>query len=276
MPLDDLIDELEDLFEEVGEWFEDGLLALLMGKKARKRLGRFTERFGESIAIAALGATAYRRWDHDAEDQDDDDDRDREKQKKRKKKDRDRKKKKRKSSRKEEKETSEEDEGDREPASRLEGEIETCARSISVTECLKVNMLLAMISAAGADGKIDGDELSRLLDSIEGAAISASDKALLTRLINQPPPLEEVAAGAHSPLEACELYGAALSAIENDTPAETLFLRRFARALELDDDIVATIHGTLDSGWNAEQSPVLLKQESYAEGSSRSGLESAS
>jgi uncharacterized membrane protein YebE (DUF533 family) len=47
-------------------------------------------------------------------------------------------------------------------------------------------------------------------------------------------------------MEACELYGAALSAIEVDTPTEQLFLRRFATALKLDDDLVATICETVD------------------------------
>ena len=73
------------------------------------------------------------------------------------------------------------------------------------------------------------------------AQITEKDKAMLTRILNQPPTLEEVASSATSPLDACELYGAALSVIEENSPAETLFLRRFANALKLDEDLVAAI-----------------------------------
>ena len=70
---------------------------------------------------------------------------------------------------------------------------------------------------------------------------------MLTRMMNHPPLLEEIAMGANSPLEACELYGAALGVIEEDSPANILFLRRFAVALKLDDDLVNTIKETLES-----------------------------
>ena len=118
---------------------------------------------------------------------------------------------------------------------------------VTVTECLRMNMLVAMISAAGADGKIDCRELNKLREAIDQAPVSAKDKATLTRMMNHPPPLEEIALGATSPLEACELYGAALSVIEEDSPANTLFLRRFAVALKLDEDLVKTIKETLEN-----------------------------
>ena len=109
-------------------------------------------------------------------------------------------------------------------------EIKLAAGIVTVTECLRMNMLLAMISASGADGRIDGRELALLRKAIDEASVSSRVKATLTRMLNQPPPLEEIAMGATSPLEACELYGAALGVIEEDSPANTLFLRRFAAA----------------------------------------------
>ncbi len=111
-----------------------------------------------------------------------------------------------------------------------------------VSNELQVKMILSMIAAASADGTIDDQEMDILIEAINHAEINPGEKSQLTSALNAPPTIEELAALPDSPEEASELYGAALTAIEADTPAEHLFLRRFAGALELEPELVKTIH----------------------------------
>jgi uncharacterized membrane protein YebE (DUF533 family) len=87
--------------------------------------------------------------------------------------------------------------------------------------------------------------MNALVTAIEKSPIEPGEKAQLTAALNEPPTVEAVAALAADPEEASELYGAALATIKIDTPAEHLFLRRFARALELEPALVTTLHATL-------------------------------
>ena len=214
MPLDDLFDDLEDFVEDIFEPVED-LMSSLLGKKSRKKLKRLSKskKSGDSTAIATIGASAHQKWKEKGKGK-----------------------------------ANKKQDDKRVPSESAGEEVQVAAKNVNVTECLRMNMLLTMISAAGADGKIDHKELTLVQKAIDEASVSAKDKAMLTRMMNQPPPLEEIALGATSPLEACELYGAALSVIEEDSsPANTLFLRRFAVALKLDEDLVKTIEETLKS-----------------------------
>jgi uncharacterized membrane protein YebE (DUF533 family) len=47
---------------------------------------------------------------------------------------------------------------------------------------------------------------------------------------------------AANPEEASELYAASITAIDPDTPAENMYLRRLARALQLEASLVRQIH----------------------------------
>ncbi len=125
--------------------------------------------------------------------------------------------------------------------------LEAAAHEVRTSDALAEKMILSMIAATGADGGIDEREMGILLRAVEEADIPPAAKARLTGALNQPPTVESVAALASGPEEASELYGAALAAIEPDTPAEHLFLRRFANALKLGPDLVASIHATTAS-----------------------------
>lgn len=213
MPFDEIFEALFELPEEA--------ISLLGGKKARKKLKKAAKKAGGGAALASLGYFAYRNWQAKG--------------------------------------------GGTGaspnpapfppapnappplPPSPPPATIEEAAREVAVSECLKMNLILAMIAAASADGEIDATEMDRLVSAIEDANLDPPEKARLTGALNRPPLLEDVAALAFSPLEACELYGAAVTAIEVDSPAETLFLRRFAKALKLDDDLVATVEETVRS-----------------------------
>lgn len=118
------------------------------------------------------------------------------------------------------------------------------AREVSVTPRVSVALLKAMILAASADGHVDEAEMEALMMAMEEAGLSAEESRDLTAALNRPPALEEVAALADTPEVAAELYGAALSAIDPDSPAEHFFLRRFAKALGLAPELVSALHQT--------------------------------
>lgn len=118
--------------------------------------------------------------------------------------------------------------------------------TVRITGELPMKMVLAMIAAAAADGTIDSVEMNALAVAIDEAPVEPEEKKRLTSALNEPPTVEAVAALAEDPAEAAELYGAALTAIDLDTPAEHLFLRRFARALNLDEELVTSLHQTLE------------------------------
>lgn len=189
------------------------LVSLLMNKKARKKLKKSAKKVGGTAALAGIGYFAYQKWQNSRPAND----------------------------------------GGRmavdaaasPPPLPLPSDLEAAAREVKVSECLRMNIVLTMIAAANADGEIDDDELNRLDEAIACSSIDSADKTRLSRALNDPPTVEEIAGLAFSPMEACELYGAALTAIQVDTPAEKLFLRRLARALELDEDLIETIQATV-------------------------------
>lgn len=128
----------------------------------------------------------------------------------------------------------------------LPADLGTASFQVKVTGELPMKMVLAMIAAAAADGTIDSVEMTALAEAIDTSPLEPAEKGRLTSALNLPPTVEEIAGLANGPEEATEIYGAALTAIEVDTPSEHLFLRRLSRALKLDDQLVATVHQTLE------------------------------
>lgn len=125
--------------------------------------------------------------------------------------------------------------------------LEDAAGQVQVSDPLQVKMIFAMIGAAGSDGNIDGQELDALMNAIEAAPLDAAGKSELTAALNSPPSVEDIASLVTSPEEASEVYGAALTAIQVDTPAEHMFLRRFAKALQLEPELVKAVHQTIEA-----------------------------
>jgi uncharacterized membrane protein YebE (DUF533 family) len=132
------------------------------------------------------------------------------------------------------------------PATQTPALVEPPPVPVPVPVELPLKMVLAMIAAAAADGSIDAMEMSALANAIDDAPVTPDEKAQLSAALNQPPTVEAIAALATNPEEASEIYGAALTAIDLDTPSEHLFLRRLSRALELEDGLVASLHETLE------------------------------
>jgi uncharacterized membrane protein YebE (DUF533 family) len=180
------------------------LVTLLMHPKSRKKLGKTAVKVGGMAALAGVGYYGYKQW-----------------------------------------QKSKEGPVASPPSPSVAASaavLEVPESEVEVSDSLGEKMLLAMISAAASDGKIDGCEMDILLDSMEMAELTPEENRRLTAALNHPPTLEAVAGLAANPEEASELYAASITAIDPDTPAENMYLRRLARALQLEASLVRQIH----------------------------------
>lgn len=108
-----------------------------------------------------------------------------------------------------------------------------------------VLVLRSMIHAAKADGQIDAREMERIFGRLDASGEDREARDFVLDEMRGPADPDAIARGVTSPLEAAEVYAAALMAIEADTPAERDYLTRLAGALRLQPQVVARIHGTL-------------------------------
>lgn len=106
-------------------------------------------------------------------------------------------------------------------------------------------LLRAMISAAKADGQIDGREMDRILAKLDEGGADQEAKDLVLAEMRRPLDVGGLAAEASTPELAAQIYAASLLAIEVDTPAERDYLDRLAAALRLDADARRRIHDAL-------------------------------
>ena len=105
-------------------------------------------------------------------------------------------------------------------------------------------MMQAMIAAAAADGRIDGDERARIIERATTAGVDDDGLKFLDAELAAPRSLEFVAAGTRHAI-AADVYAASVLAISLDTPQERDYLDRLARALALDEHQRAQIHARL-------------------------------
>lgn len=112
-------------------------------------------------------------------------------------------------------------------------------------DALGQTLLHAMIAAAQADGKLDGDERRAIFERVEALGLPAADKAALFAQLDAPVDLGVLVAEARTPELAAEIYTASLLAIELDTAAERGYLAMLAARLGLPDGLVAAIHQEL-------------------------------
>lgn len=107
---------------------------------------------------------------------------------------------------------------------------------------LAMKLIRAMIAAAKADGSMDSTELKTVIDTVEASDLTPADKSDILRALNEDIGVDTVAAMANSPEVAAELYGASITAIDIDTPAEQAYLAMLAAKLNLSREMVAALH----------------------------------
>ncbi len=103
------------------------------------------------------------------------------------------------------------------------------------------DFLVAMISAAKADGHIDPEEQARIFGRLEDFGLDESARAFVMDEVRAPLDVERIVRMASTPAVAAELYAASLLAMDPDTPAERAYLDLLAARLGLDRSLAAEI-----------------------------------
>ena len=116
------------------------------------------------------------------------------------------------------------------------------AHALEGEGALARDLLRAMLAAARADGKLDASERRKLSEHVARGDLADGERAALYAELEQPVSIDEVVAAATTPQRAIELYSASLLAIAVDSAAERGYLALLAARLELDEELVASIH----------------------------------
>ena len=111
----------------------------------------------------------------------------------------------------------------------------------AVTHDSALLYIRAMIAAAAADGRIDANEQQKIFGSLQQAGMEAGAKEFLTKELNNPASIEELAAGVKTEQEAVQLFTAARIAIDVDSQENNDFLVGLGTALGMDDKLMQHI-----------------------------------
>jgi len=103
----------------------------------------------------------------------------------------------------------------------------------------------AMVSAAKADGAIDGSEMQRIMGQVEQEGADPEARNFLLSEMQKPLDLGGLVRDVPSREVGAKVYAASVLAIEVDTAAEREYLRRLAQGLGLDGTAVQRIHQAL-------------------------------
>ena len=103
-------------------------------------------------------------------------------------------------------------------------------------------VLLAMISAAKADGTVDETEIQRIVGKIDDDGVSPAEKQFLVAELRKPLDIQALVDAVPSAAVAAQVYAASLFVVKVDTEAEADYLRQLAAALDLDAGTVERLH----------------------------------
>lgn len=120
-------------------------------------------------------------------------------------------------------------------------------KSEAEREQLAKVLIQAMVTAAKADGQIDEEEQTAMIAHSEALQMSPEEQSLLFAEMGKPFDMEAVVQSADSPEVATEVYAASLVAVGTPSPAEKAYLRTLAKRLKLPDEVVGSLHRTLNA-----------------------------
>ena len=104
----------------------------------------------------------------------------------------------------------------------------------------------AMINAAKADGKIDQQEIERIVGKLDDDGLTKEEKTFFVTEANKPMDLNGVVASAGGQADmGAQIYAASLLAIEVDTRAEQQYMQQLASGLGLHPQVASHIERTL-------------------------------
>ncbi|HOU50304.1 MAG: tellurite resistance TerB family protein [Smithella sp.] len=129
------------------------------------------------------------------------------------------------------------------PAGLLEPETEDEQKMLNQSSEL---VLRAMINATKADGRVDQNEINRIMGKFDEIGVDAEGKKYLMDELQKPMETERLIAEAQGQPElAAQMYAASLLAIEVDTEKEKEYLNQLATGLGLNPPVVASIHNSV-------------------------------
>lgn len=178
-----------------------GVLALLLGTGAGRRVTGSALKIGSLAAIGGLGWKAYQNW-------------------------------------KDEKEASEEEARDiaeNAKAIPINDLDEEAAKKRSQI------LLRAMIAAAKSDGHIDQKEFAVIDEQIKKLNLSSDVAGLLKEEIEKPLDVKEIAALAENSAIAAEIYLVSAVVTDRENSMEKAYLKELAKAMKLPDALVAQL-----------------------------------
>ncbi len=112
-------------------------------------------------------------------------------------------------------------------------------------ETLARTIMVAMVTAAKADGAVDADEQSNILNHATELKLDGEEQDFLFAELGKPFDMEPVVQSARTPEIAAEVYAASVIAVGTPSPAEGHYLKRLAGRLSLPDGVVGEIHAAL-------------------------------
>jgi uncharacterized membrane protein YebE (DUF533 family) len=102
------------------------------------------------------------------------------------------------------------------------------------TEATGMAIMVAMISAAKADGHIDAQESQKIFEHMDKAGLAADERAFVMNELAKPVDLDALARLATTPEIAAQMYTASALTIADVNAAEQAYLDKLAQRLGLD------------------------------------------
>ncbi|MBT9293030.1 tellurite resistance TerB family protein [Prosthecodimorpha staleyi] len=106
-------------------------------------------------------------------------------------------------------------------------------------------LIVAMISAAKADGVVDPKEYRTILGKASEAGLDLETNAFLEAELSSPVDIDKVVAASTSPQMAVQLYAASALAITPDRNSEKAYLTELASRLGLEPGLVAEVEARI-------------------------------
>ncbi len=117
----------------------------------------------------------------------------------------------------------------------------------AVSNDFALSLVRAMIAAAKADGHIDAQERSRIMDKVHLSGLGSEAEAFIEAELAKPIDLDTLVASAKTEEQKVEIYTASRLTIEPDTRTERGYLDMLAGRLGLPDALVDHIEATVAS-----------------------------
>ena len=102
-------------------------------------------------------------------------------------------------------------------------------------------VLRAMISAAHADGHIDGSEKLKIFERLAQSGLGQAEKGLLMEELSAPQPMHALAEQARTPALGAEVYMASLMMIDESNEANRQYLDQLSHRLNLPPELVGQL-----------------------------------